>query len=60
MDLASPPPPGRAALRLSLFLTVGDEVAPTARLLEDAIALDHLVEAAQELLGVLAGPPRNL
>ena len=49
-----------AALRLALLLPVGDEVAAPARLLQNPVALDQLVEAAQEGLAVLTVLARDL
>lgn len=43
---------GGAALGLALFFPPGDEMAAAARFLEDAVALHHLGEATQQLLGV--------
>ena len=43
---------GRAAFRLALFLTVGDEGASTPGFLQDAVSLDHFVKAAKQAFAV--------
>ena len=45
---------GGAALGLSLFLAVGDEVAPAPGFLQDSVALDQLVKAPDQTLRVFA------
>jgi hypothetical protein len=47
-------PPRRAALSLSLFLSVGNEVPSAPGFLQDPVALNQLVKATDQPLGVFA------
>ena len=53
------PPARRAAFRLPLPFAVGDEGAPPSRFLQDAVSLDHLVEAAEQGLAIFVALARD-
>ena len=50
---------GRTAFRLALLLAVGDEGASAPGFLQDAVSLDHLVEATEQGLATFVGFARD-
>ena len=59
LDRLAPPAAPCAAFRLPLPFAVGDEGAPPPRFLQDAVSLDHLVEATEQGLATFVGFARD-
>lgn len=50
--LRATPPPRRTTLSLSLFLSVGNEMPSATGFLQDPVALNQLVKATDQPLGI--------